>query len=812
MKSLIGSFILILILAGCENIVPEVESISDLQSSSTFPAPMLSIGNPSLAFVNATDMNSISLTYSGAFSSSLVISDISLSLTGSASCNTVLNKISSYPIAESYELILSNCVGSGTVQILSVAAGKALNIVSVPDSGGGASSLVTVDNLVPSSFSISGIVGGSDSIVDDNLNSTLFPTIQWSSSANALSYLVTVFEDDNTTVKCATIGTAATSYNFSSCALTAGLQYKVKVEAVRYINTIAAVNNLYAFRVNRPPTTLADTYFVNRNGGSQNFHSAAATPQSNDFDPDGDTLFVSSVSAASHGTVNLSAGAISYSPNFDFHGTDSFSYTIQDSKGAEATGTINVKVVGNGTWLGTLSNAWSLPGNWCGGAATNLASCNAGTTPTTGSIVLFDDICSPNCSSNLSSPVTIAGLRLGSQYTGTLSILSFSLTLNGVSGFYQAGGAFVGGTGNLSINSGPLILVGGMMTAPSNLLTVSGMVNFSGSSVFNHNNGSFKMATSVIGTATHTFTNSPIFYNFILGGTGSHSGHSFSGGQVSILNNFFLDAGNLGKKFNSGTILFYGPNLSNVASKYGYGGNGLIKFVGTGNQTFTSDRNPLVLPSIEVSNTGGIVSFSGYNVIFDGNFLYTSGAVDFTFTTVSFGDPAYPINQNTTIATGNIQFYNVNFSGSSNPNIYSRLIVGYLDVYNTLNFQSPTLGDKINGGKIRAYGDVNFLNAGALGTTGIEFAGSFAQTLSQTGTQFLGGLIEVNKTASILTISTNLNLAAAGQDFAIISGSVSLNGNLNVSDSLSLASGTFLNQNFNSISYGTLINNGTILP
>jgi VCBS repeat-containing protein len=64
----------------------------------------------------------------------------------------------------------------------------------------------------------------------------------------------------------------------------------------------------------------------------------------NDFDPDGDTLAVCSVSQASNGSVASNGNYVTYTPNSDFSGTDSFTYTICDGNGGTATATVTVTV------------------------------------------------------------------------------------------------------------------------------------------------------------------------------------------------------------------------------------------------------------------------------------------------------------------------------------------------------------------------------------------------------------------------------------------------------------------------------------
>ncbi len=66
----------------------------------------------------------------------------------------------------------------------------------------------------------------------------------------------------------------------------------------------------------------------------------------NDSDVEGDALFIDSVTQGSNGTVSIDreTGDITYSPDTDFNGTDSFTYTLSDGNGGTDTGTVNVTV------------------------------------------------------------------------------------------------------------------------------------------------------------------------------------------------------------------------------------------------------------------------------------------------------------------------------------------------------------------------------------------------------------------------------------------------------------------------------------
>ncbi|MFT5525144.1 MAG: hypothetical protein ACI9HK_003110 [Pirellulaceae bacterium] len=67
--------------------------------------------------------------------------------------------------------------------------------------------------------------------------------------------------------------------------------------------------------------------------------------KANDSDVDGDSLTVTFVGTASNGTASLVNGNVEYTPNVDFTGTDTFSYTISDGTGLTDSASITVDVV-----------------------------------------------------------------------------------------------------------------------------------------------------------------------------------------------------------------------------------------------------------------------------------------------------------------------------------------------------------------------------------------------------------------------------------------------------------------------------------
>jgi len=64
----------------------------------------------------------------------------------------------------------------------------------------------------------------------------------------------------------------------------------------------------------------------------------------NDSDSDGDAITISNMTNPANGTVQLVNGQIQYTPNANFTGTDTFTYTITDGNNNQTTATVNVVV------------------------------------------------------------------------------------------------------------------------------------------------------------------------------------------------------------------------------------------------------------------------------------------------------------------------------------------------------------------------------------------------------------------------------------------------------------------------------------
>ena len=97
------------------------------------------------------------------------------------------------------------------------------------------------------------------------------------------------------------------------------------------------------------PVTTDATFFTNRGPVAvDDFFNLAASPSSdlrvlsNDSDPDGDVLTITSVRQPRNGTVRIVGNSIIYTPDAEFISSDTFTYTIKDPYGLSDTATVEL--------------------------------------------------------------------------------------------------------------------------------------------------------------------------------------------------------------------------------------------------------------------------------------------------------------------------------------------------------------------------------------------------------------------------------------------------------------------------------------
>ncbi|MCU1448853.1 MAG: thrombospondin, partial [Acidimicrobiales bacterium] len=104
--------------------------------------------------------------------------------------------------------------------------------------------------------------------------------------------------------------------------------------------TSTSTGSTATVHVNGPPVVNPDTASVPEDG------QVTVSPLTNDSDPDGDALSVSTITQPSHGTAVLNPnGTVTYTPAPNYNGPDSFTVTVCDTNGACASSPVDVTVV-----------------------------------------------------------------------------------------------------------------------------------------------------------------------------------------------------------------------------------------------------------------------------------------------------------------------------------------------------------------------------------------------------------------------------------------------------------------------------------
>jgi cysteine-rich repeat protein len=100
-----------------------------------------------------------------------------------------------------------------------------------------------------------------------------------------------------------------------------------------------ATVHIVVLPVNDPPVAVADSAMLDEDT------SAAIDVVGNDSDVDGDALAIASLTAPAHGSAVIVDGHhILYTPAANYHGSDSFSYTVADPSGATATAAVALEI------------------------------------------------------------------------------------------------------------------------------------------------------------------------------------------------------------------------------------------------------------------------------------------------------------------------------------------------------------------------------------------------------------------------------------------------------------------------------------
>ncbi|MBT4795331.1 MAG: tandem-95 repeat protein, partial [Candidatus Marinimicrobia bacterium] len=125
--------------------------------------------------------------------------------------------------------------------------------------------------------------------------------------------------------------------------------------------TIEALNNA--------PVAVADTMTL-----AEDVDSVLVDVLGNDTDADSDTLTIDSFTNPSSGTARLMGGALFYTPDENFSGSDSFTYTVADSLGASDTETVTLTVTSENDAPVTITDVLNIEEGSTDGITVNLLS------------------------------------------------------------------------------------------------------------------------------------------------------------------------------------------------------------------------------------------------------------------------------------------------------------------------------------------------------------------------------------------------------------------------------------------------------
>lgn len=440
------------------------------------------------------------------------------------------------------------------------------------------------------------------------------------------------------------------------------------------------------------------------------------------------------------------------------------------------------------TWIGAIDSDWTNGNNWCGAYLNGVCQKQAGGPPAT-ALVVLSNACSANCNPILpAGTVTIGGLHMDANYTGTLNIGSTNLVI-GAGGFTHIAGTFQKGSGTLTIASGSLAvnwrMSGGTFIGGSGDITLgssNSLCNFSvsGTSTFTSTSGNMQLivayatinATTTFnhGGGTITFSvsvsdptyslNSKVLNHVVF----NRCTVCTADRDITIAQSFSMD-GDLTID-NSNTNYFHFVDATNISLTQGnfYHIGGSI--YGRTNITFTGSGLQLVdnsagsspnIPKITAQQTmGGQLRFigtSGNLTTIHGGFLAaaTLGSVDLNGVNFTLnGSSTYQIYIN----SGAVIFPSLTLAATpASVNITMLKVAGDLAITSTSTSQNTSAAAD---GRIEVGGDVNMTGnfAANTGKTILVLNGAGAQVMNLTGSG--SGLLpnfRIEKTSGSVTFS-----------------------------------------------------------
>lgn len=427
------------------------------------------------------------------------------------------------------------------------------------------------------------------------------------------------------------------------------------------------------------------------------------------------------------------------------------------------------------TWTGKTGDGnFSTAGNWYGGVV-----------PGSSDSVIFDGkLCGTTCNATINVSITVKGMTLRSNYSGTITQASTRTITVGTIGWNQAGGTFIGSSSGDAITvNRDFVLTGGAFTSTSGNLTVVQHLTLSGSATFAHNSGTLIISTPGNFGNYAVNINSQQFNNVHF--TGGPYDYRTITGTMNIDGNLVASNGDTRSNMNGGTIKVKGNvTFSNI----GYQGTTLIELVGNADQLITGTASSPRFPAIKISSTGGTV-FINSNLTFTNHFTYSSGTVVLSSPTITFIGAG-------TLVPGPIEFKKVTFI---NAGYDYMTLTGTMLVNEDLTFSFTDGRASITGGTFEVKGNLISSNNTFVGDTTVVLKGSTDQSISGTGQAILPSL-NISSTGGTVSFLNSFKVIG---NFTYTSGTVNAGTSTVAFDSTTISSGpvNFYNVKFNNGAY-----------
>jgi Big-like domain-containing protein/VCBS repeat protein len=206
------------------------------------------------------------------------------------------------------------------------------------DGGAGTTPSLHFDTLAPNGPSTPDLAAGSDSGVSstDNITSVTTPTFTGTAESGAT---VTLYDTDGVTVLGSAVAIGG-NWSIVSSALGEG-SHSISATATDAAGNASVLSTgLNVVIDTTAPNVTDDSYVTN-----EDTVLTIAAPGVLGNDTDSHAMTGAVVSGPAHGALTLNGdGSLTYTPDADFHGSDSFTYRASDSAGLSSVATVHLNV------------------------------------------------------------------------------------------------------------------------------------------------------------------------------------------------------------------------------------------------------------------------------------------------------------------------------------------------------------------------------------------------------------------------------------------------------------------------------------